>query len=1093
MNRCSVSRGGVLTLLLLAALCAGLARTPGYASSQQTYLDCLVDFERYAETNWHTATHPNAPPDSGYFGDGGGEGDGGIRASCGTALAYAVLAQAFPTATNRTARLAKVRQALDYAANTHVSGTNFCANGTKWGHGHQSAFLSGHMGVACLVVQAELPFTTVQAVQRAVADEATYRAAIPPASGYVNDTKAEENAWNSHVVALAAAWLSTNANAGLWLTSAKRYLVNIHTVANTSGDPLASWVTTITHYPDYALENHAFYHPGYKAASGELAGDSWLMARLADPAVATQLQPFAEHNVLAAWTNYSYALLDSGEVAYAAGEDWDLNDYEQNAYLAWMAAHFDQPTARWAETQVAQMQRYRQLINGNGQFVGPATSLGFTREAIQAYRSAIAWLHWANASYPTGPSAAPGPALLHMPDVGVIEQRGANGFFSICYGPQTNGAAARINAIIEAPTSSFPNDVYTVTPRVPGVLGLGAMGNPTKARLVSLVTNGNTFTAELQLTNGANGTTEVYVNCTGETVAIVEVPQPADGVVNNAAGSFTLGIENAPLNGGSRLLEWNNDSTVVISRSGATRNLSNNWVCVAGHYGVVCGPGGYFKYQAATAYAHGTAEDTLQFMPTNSLTPRYGVWLPGRNAAQTSSNASRVSWIVSATNWVLSFPGPAGTTHQIVVPHSPLAITTQPHALAVTNGEPATFAVVAAALGGDTISYQWQKNGVPIGGATNSSLTIPAAGPADVGNYRCLVTIPGTSVTTDSAPLRLIPVSLPPAVASGTLQLCLRADAGVVTNSSGVTNWCDQSANALRFDAKADFSSTFLPRAGVGITGNRVIRFAGNNRLLCSVPVRLFTQSNSPLTLFTAFSIEDNATQRYLLNLTVPRTNRAFLELSLGVDAGNDGVGNYGIHRAASGATYAPAGTINNNQFYLMSLVVKSAGVAPANIAIYRNGESLPVGGTPPNNPTAPYTEPGWLSAGHYPAGSYPLNIGAVQDSGNTNSLFGFWRGDIGEILIYQGQLSDSDRAAVQTYLGRKYGLFEPQLQIAGSGANVIISYPVLAGAYVLESSPILGPPATWTALAPPPVPSGSQFCLTNPAAGQKYYRLRLP
>jgi len=36
--------------------------------------------------------------------------------------------------------------------------------------------------------------------------------------------------------------------------------------------------------------------------------------------------------------------------------------------------------------------RYRQTLNGDGRFVGPATSLGFTREAIMGYRSALAWL-----------------------------------------------------------------------------------------------------------------------------------------------------------------------------------------------------------------------------------------------------------------------------------------------------------------------------------------------------------------------------------------------------------------------------------------------------------------------------------------------------------------------------------------------------------------------------------------------------------------------------------------------------------------------------------------------------------------------------
>ena len=57
------------------------------------------------------------------------------------------------------------------------------------------------------------------------------------------------------------------------------------------------------------------------------------------------------------------------------------------------------------------------MVNGDGRFVGPATSLGFIRETIMAYRSSMAWLHWNYADYPTGFSVAPRSLL------GFIEPR----------------------------------------------------------------------------------------------------------------------------------------------------------------------------------------------------------------------------------------------------------------------------------------------------------------------------------------------------------------------------------------------------------------------------------------------------------------------------------------------------------------------------------------------------------------------------------------------------------------------------------------------------------------------------------------------
>ncbi|HXU75359.1 MAG TPA: discoidin domain-containing protein [Methylomirabilota bacterium] len=651
---------------ILAALALFFAPSV-HAGSQQTYLDALVDFERYAETIWHDATGVNQPTNSGYWGDGGSSGNGGIRGSCGIAVAYAVLVKAAPADPKTATRLSRITRALNYAANSHVTGPKFCVDGNKWGWSSASSTdwqtpeWSGSMGLACILVQSQLPAITVQDCQRVVASEATHRAGIAPASGYVSDTKAEENGWDSNILSLGASWLSGDPNAPAWLTAAKKYLANSYTVANTNGDPLASWITTVTLYPSYALENHGFYHPTYEMVAGMSMGDSLLMARLANTNVAAQLEPFASHNVVNVWSNNLQAmLLDSGEFGYPAGLDWELHDYEQNSYIAWLATQFDLPGARWADTQLASLVRHRQIVNADGRFVGPSGG-GFYREAVEARRTAIAWLHWAYGNYTNGVGSAPGSGTAHYPDVEVIAQRSPSSFVSLSYG-------SRIMAMIEAPSANFPTNAFVATPLYPGVIGLGALGNPTAAQLVSLITNANGFDAELTLQNGANGTTEVYVKSTGETVGIVEVPWPGPAVVPTPAASFSVGIENDPLTGGTRLLEWLGGSANVTNRSSVSRNITNSWICVAGRYGLTAGPVGYFTYQAAGGYNRlGAAEDTLKFFPQNSLSARYAVWFPGQTAAQTAARSSQVQWSATGTNGVLTLPGQGTNLVQITV------------------------------------------------------------------------------------------------------------------------------------------------------------------------------------------------------------------------------------------------------------------------------------------------------------------------------------------------------------------------------------------------------------------------------------------
>jgi hypothetical protein len=688
--------GRLARLALLAWAAGGLSSMRAGADSAATYLACLTNFETYAETIWHPAAYTGAPADAGYWGDGGSSGNGGIRGNSGIAVAYATLVVAQPGHPQNSLRLDRIRQALNYDTATHVTGTNPCVDGQSWGWSSassgdwQTPLWAGSMGLACLLVQTNLPAATVSNVQRVVASEADHRAAIAPASGFVSDTKAEENAWQGNILALAAAWMSAHPNGSNWLYAAKLYCANSYTVADTTGDPLASWVSTVTLYPSFALENHGFYHPTYEMVAGMSLGDSLLMAKLADPALAAQLRPFAEHNVLAVWTNNLNALvLDSGDFAYPAGLDWELHDFEQNSFIAWMAAHLNDPLARWTDDRLAQCIRHRQLVNGDGRFVGPSGG-GFYREAVGARRTAIAWLHWANADFPGGLSVAPGNTLMHNTDVQVIHQRSAFGSFSVSY------RNSRIMAVVEPASLSVPTNAFVASPRLPGIIGLGALGIPTAAQLLSftLPPGGTTgFEAELRITNGSLGTTEAYVKSTGETFAIVEVPWPGAGATATSAGSFSCGIENDPLTGGTRLLEWTGGAVTVTNRSGVARTITNHWICVAGRYGLAAGPEGYFRYQTAAGYNRlGAAEDTLQFMSQNTLGPRYAIWFPAKNASQTLAGASLVTWTNSGTAATLTFPGPTGSLHQITVglpqptPYPPYAV--MPGAVTASSSQP---------------------------------------------------------------------------------------------------------------------------------------------------------------------------------------------------------------------------------------------------------------------------------------------------------------------------------------------------------------------------------------------------------------------
>lgn len=82
------------------------------------------------------------------------------------------------------------------------------------------------------------------------------------------------------------------------------------------------------------------------------------------------------------------------------------------------------------------------------------------------------------------------------------------------------------------------------------------------------------------------------------------------------------------------------------------------------------------------------------------------------------------------------------------------AFTLQPASTTAPTGASVTFS--AAASGTPTPTFQWQKNGVNIAGATSNSYTIPSVTSGDAGNYTVVATNSAGSATSNGAALSII-------------------------------------------------------------------------------------------------------------------------------------------------------------------------------------------------------------------------------------------------------------------------------------------------------------------------------------------------
>ncbi len=124
--------------------------------------------------------------------------------------------------------------------------------------------------------------------------------------------------------------------------------------------------------------------------------------------------------------------------------------------------------------------------------------------------------------------------------------------------------------------------------------------------------------------------------------------------------------------------------------------------------------------------ASGTAPLTYQWL-------RNGVPLSGATAASyttpvLATSDSGAAFSVSIKNSAGSITSRAA---RLTVSGNPPGISTQPADQSVKAGQSASFSVVAT--GTPPLSYQWQKNGAPVSGATSSSYATPATATSDSG------------------------------------------------------------------------------------------------------------------------------------------------------------------------------------------------------------------------------------------------------------------------------------------------------------------------------------------------------------------------
>jgi hypothetical protein len=219
----------------------------------------------------------------------------------------------------------------------------------------------------------------------------------------------------------------------------------------------------------------------------------------------------------------------------------------------------------------------------------------------------------------------------------------------------------------------------------------------------------------------------------------------------NLCPSPINGIGNAPD------ARWNNfrDNLGYILRYSRRLNLANvtaqgllsstGW-CLAqtpavGAEYLVYAPGG------GTFTVNLSAMAATRSLSAEWFNPASGAVTAGSPVAAGATRSFTPPFGGDAVLYLVDTAGHAGAT-----PPAAPAIMTQPADKTVTVGQTATFSVTAS--GSAPLTYQWQRNGTNISGATAASYTTPATTLADSNTlFRCVVSNAAGSATSNAATL----------------------------------------------------------------------------------------------------------------------------------------------------------------------------------------------------------------------------------------------------------------------------------------------------------------------------------------------------
>jgi len=231
------------------------------------------------------------------------------------------------------------------------------------------------------------------------------------------------------------------------------------------------------------------------------------------------------------------------------------------------------------------------------------------------------------------------------------------------------------------------------------------------------------------------------------------------------------------------------------------------------------------------------------------------------------------------------------------------------------------------------------------------------------------------------------------------------APESIPSTTDAIATWPDSSGNG--HDAVQGDSAHQPHLASNAVNGLAVPFFDGTSSYLTVPYFPLFSNESSGATIVVVFVSSDPASdQRFVF---VQEQTLCVNNFEIGYHTGDQDRPNFGLHAGCGMADVTSANI--DNQWHVYTVRVLPEGTPPANVEIFIDGVKQ----------ATEMDSGGFPGPGSYGTDANDVQIGARDDNGSM-VLDGFLNGYLGELMVFDKALDDTQRSAVEVHLKAKFG-----------------------------------------------------------------------